>query len=199
MTSFNEARDRTCFWRKAAAAKEIVCKKDAEKQEGSHWPWRIKEDPAKPVSGTKWTESKPRKKIKGGSHIRTIIKQHCINNDTKSSRYLPRALQQIPGYLWADLTALGAARSGTPCTRASAHTSARGSSNSTAKASSALYKPALSWGSSSRAPPCSPTTPRTANKLFPVSTSYQLELEASWGSVHYVPQHHLFSLKFNDD
>lgn len=35
-TLFNEARDRTCFWRKAGAAKEIVCKKDGEKQEGSH-------------------------------------------------------------------------------------------------------------------------------------------------------------------
>lgn len=198
MTSFNAARDRTRFGRKAGAVREIVCKKDAEKQEGSHWPRRIMEDPAKPVSGTKWTESKPRKKIKGGSHIRTIIRQYSINNDTKSSRYLPRALQQTLGYLWADLTALAAARSVTPRTRACAHTSARGSSSSTAKASSALYKAARSWGSSSRARPRSLTTPRTANKLFPLSTSYQLQLEASWGSVCCVPQHHLFSIKFSD-
>lgn len=31
------------------------------------------EDPAKPVSGTNWTESKPRMKIKGGGHIQSII------------------------------------------------------------------------------------------------------------------------------
>lgn len=45
-----------------------MCETDGEKKEGSHWLQRItEEDPAKYVPGKKWTESKPRKKIKGGS------------------------------------------------------------------------------------------------------------------------------------
>lgn len=56
------------FRERLGQQKRFVCEKDGGKKEGSHWPPGIMEkDPAKPVSGKKRTESKPRKKIKGGS------------------------------------------------------------------------------------------------------------------------------------
>lgn len=53
------------FCRKAGAAKETVCKDHEKKEEPTDPPPKIMEvDPAKPVSGTNWTELKPRMKIK---------------------------------------------------------------------------------------------------------------------------------------
>lgn len=61
-----------------------LCEKKEEKQEGSCRPPRImKADPAKP-GFSKWTESKPRKKTRGGNHIQAIIKQYGIINNTNS-------------------------------------------------------------------------------------------------------------------
>lgn len=73
------------FCRKAGAAKETLCKEDeTSKKEATDPPKIIEKDPAKPVSGTNWTESKPRMKIQGGDHIQRVITQSCINNDSNN-------------------------------------------------------------------------------------------------------------------
>lgn len=76
MMLFSEARNRTCFWRKAGAAKsdgvQERWKKGRRKPLTS--PRVMEEDPAKPGSGTKRAEPKPRKKIKESSHVQMIIK-----------------------------------------------------------------------------------------------------------------------------
>lgn len=91
----NEARNRTCFVERLGQQNTLCVRmmKKSKKEATDPLPppkkKKTEADPAKAVSGTNWTESKPRMKIKGGSHIQIHqLHQYSVNNDNKQTNNL---------------------------------------------------------------------------------------------------------------